>query len=328
MLKKKLVLSLITAGCLSFIPTIANAQVNGYLIKDKSTNVVYKYNLNDLEDSMLGDKAFLNEFQNKCKNDGLFAFCDDSKKVVAYADVIEDFLQNKDNFNLEKYIKNDKTPSIKVDKIEQVKVDEKTDNKPVIKPDTKPVQKEEAKQDTNKINIQKLKQQIKTPEDLEKFLNEDSRFNQLKTPVGTFRFTTEVHVNFDKDINSYPYDFGISTRWNDEKISVVNIAKHTICTKQQARNIDKLLQDYQTKIANLSMKLFPNKKIRGRFVSENKIEINKIDTHPSEIVFDYWTNYEDDGSFGYTQTDISKFHFEKFGNSFWFSYVPWGLYKD
>ncbi|EDS77046.1 conserved hypothetical protein [Clostridium botulinum C str. Eklund] len=318
MLKKKLVLSLITAGCLSFIPTIANAQVNGYLIKDKSTNVVYKYNLNDLEDSMLGDKAFLNEFQNKCKNDGLFAFCDDSKKVVAYADVIEDFLQNKDNFNLEKYIKNDKTPSIKVDKIEQVKVDEKTDNKPVVKPDTKPVQKEEAKQDNNKIDIQKLKQQIKTPEDLEKFLNEDSRFNQLKTPMGTFNFTTKVDINTSKKIYSKACDFEVVQTWTKD-LSPVDLVFSRKYTQKQMLELSSLMKDHQKKVANLSLALFPNEKLRGCFLSKNKNEINRFKNYKPDILFHFWCNYNDEYAHMYGESEITKFHFGIHADTFWFN---------
>ncbi|NFD87597.1 hypothetical protein FCV13_06105 [Clostridium botulinum] len=318
MLKKKLVLSLLTASCLSFIPTIANAQVNGYLIKDKSTNVVYKYNLNDLEDSMLGDKAFLNEFQNKCKNDGLFAFCDDSKKVVAYADVIEDFLQNKDNFNLEKYIKNDKTPSIKVDKIEQVKVDEKTDNKPVVKPDTKPVQKEDTKQDNNKIDIQKLKQQIKTPEDLEKFLNEDSRFNQLKTPMGIMHFTTKVDINTSKDMCSPSYDFSVLQDWY-KKLSPIDIVFSKKYNQQQITELSSLMKKHQKRIADLSLSLFPNQKIEGGFLSTDKNEIAKFSHYKSDLLCHYWSNFNDETSTLYGESSIEKFHFSIHTDSFWFN---------
>ncbi|WP_039241039.1 hypothetical protein [Clostridium botulinum] len=318
MLKKKLVLSLITAGCLSFIPTIANAQVNGYLIKDKSTNVVYKYNLNDLEDSMLGDKAFLNEFQNKCKNDGLFAFCDDSKKVVAYADVIEDFLQNKDNFNLEKYIKNDKTPSIKLDKIEQVKVDEKTDNKPVVKPDTKPVQKEDTKQDNNKIDIQKLKQQIKTPEDLEKFLNEDSRFNQLKTPYGTFHFSTKIDINTSKDMCSKEYDFEVMQKWDDQ-LSPIDLVFSRKYTEKQMLELSSLMKDHQKKVANLCGLLFPDQKMSGGFLSTDKKDIDKFNRYKADILFHYWANYNEETSTLYGESHINGFRFHPTADSFWFN---------
>ncbi|MCD3252466.1 hypothetical protein [Clostridium botulinum] len=318
MLKKKLVLSLITAGCLSFIPTIANAQVNGYLIKDKSTNVVYKYNLNDLEDSMLGDKAFLNKFQNKCKNDGLFAFCDDSKKVVAYADVIEDFLQNKDNFNLEKYIKNDKTPSIKVDKIEQVKVDEKTDNKPVVKPDTKPVQKEDTKQDNNKIDIQKLKQQIKTPEDLEKFLNEDSRFNQLKTPMGIMHFTTNVGINKSKDICSMSCDLDIVQTWT-KVLSPVDLIFSKKYTEKQMLELSSLMKKHQKKIADICLSLFPNEKIRGYFLSKDENEIKRFKRYKPDILCHFWSNYNDDYAHMYGESQLSKFHFNTDVATFWFN---------
>ncbi|QPW61990.1 hypothetical protein [Clostridium botulinum] len=318
MLKKKLVLSLLTAGCLSFIPTIANAQVNGYLIKDKSTNVVYKYNLNDLEDSMLGDKAFLNKFQNKCKNDGLFAFCDDSKKVVAYADVIEDFLQNKDNFNLEKYIKNDKTPSIKVDKIQQVKVDEKTDNKPVVKPDTKPIQKEETTQDNNKIDIQKLKQQIKTPEDLERFLNEDSRFNQLKTPMGIMHFTTKVDINKDKEDCSMAYDFSVIQKWTKD-LSPVDLVFSRKYTKEQMSELSSLMKIHQKKIADLSLSLFPNQKIKGYFLSEDKNEIKRFKHYKSNILIHFWCNYNNEIAHMYGESKITRFHFYVHTDSFWFN---------
>ncbi|MCD3241436.1 hypothetical protein G8T75_16170, partial [Clostridium botulinum D/C] len=210
---------------------------------------------------------------------------------------------------------------------EQVKVDEKTDNKPVVKPDTKPVQKEETKQDTNKIDIQKLKQQIKTPEDLERFLNDDSRFNQLKTPVGTFRFTTKMDINHSKDDCSRAYDFDIMQDW-DKSLSPIDVANCKNCTKQQARQTASLMKDYQKQVADLALSLFPNEKIEGGFLSTDKNEIAKLPMNRPDVLFYYWSNYNDEYSTLYMESNVTNFHFNSHTGSFWFDSYIYGLYKD
>lgn len=121
MQKNKLILSILSLTCFLSIPTIANAQVDGYLVKNTSTNVVYQYNTKDLLSSLRGNKKLYNKFQNTRKQFGILGYHDDSNKIVSHQDVIKTFLKNKNNFNLNAFIEGENSTCIKLNSVEVVK---------------------------------------------------------------------------------------------------------------------------------------------------------------------------------------------------------------
>lgn len=290
-MKNKIITLLCTLGtCLFINPCIAHAQVDGYLIKN-TNNTIYKYTVNDLEKSFLGDKKLSNHFQDSCKKYGLYAFCDNNK-VVSYDSVLLQFLNDTTHFNLQEFIDNTSNNLIVNDF--QI-VNDKQDISP-------------------SVNTTKQYNNIKTPVDLEQYLNHNVQYNQITTPIGIIKLHHKIVVNndIDKNYSLLPYDFAIKTYW-DDNIKIEDINK---LTKDKAYDTIKILQNYQTNIYNIASSIFPHQKITGGFFKDS------IDQK-----FCMWLNYTTNMSLGYYTVQLTNFHWDKDIDSYYFNYKGENLYQ-
>ncbi|MCD3322034.1 hypothetical protein G8V07_16200, partial [Clostridium botulinum D/C] len=161
-------------------------------------------------------------------------------------------------------------------------------------------------------------QQIKTPEDLEKFLNEDSRFNQLKTPMGIMHFTTNIIINTSKDDCSMACDLDIRQTWTKD-LSPVDLVFSRKYTQKQMLELSSLMKDHQKKVGNVCLSIFPSQKIKGRFLSDDKSEIKRFKHYKPNILCHLWSNYNDDYAHMYCESELTSFHFNTEPITFWFN---------
>ncbi|MCY6958281.1 hypothetical protein [Clostridium brassicae] len=275
MLKRKLILSSLSLLCCLSFSSIANAQVDGYLIKNNDN--IIQYNIDDLLESMDKNDNLYKQFQNQSKENGIYAYHDDSGKIVSTQEIINAYLDESEGFNLNNFIKKDTTKSLDVKDVKNAKDTINTPTNP-----EKP---------SDNVSIDDLKKKIKTPEELIEYFNKTEKFNTLKTPAGTFKFTNSVKVNKEpENLISPAFDISITTDWKD--VFPYEVATCKNCTKEQAKEIAQLLKNYQKQLADITLALFPNKKVVGQFYTENKEQVNNYPYHEKYVYFYTWGTYD------------------------------------
>lgn len=137
---------------------------------------------------------------------------------------------------------------------------------------------------------------ITAPSDLENYLNEN--YSSLKTPIGTLKFDFTINENDDK---MFPYDFEINTDWGDivdskydlDVFDPSDLNDSIKISDNDKENTKELLKEYQKNVAQIAMKYFPNKKIKGGFYS-GFYKYQYIRTGYESVHFYSWTNYDVD----------------------------------
>lgn len=141
------------------------------------------------------------------------------------------------------------------------------------------------------------KDKIKTSSDLETYLNEN--YSSLKTPIGTLKLNITVDENDD---DNFPYDFWIQTDWGDienpkyedlDYFTPYDLEHSVKISDNDKDKTKKLLKEYQEKIAEISMKYFPDKKMEGGFYS-GFYKYKYLRTGYKSIKFYSWNNYDID----------------------------------
>lgn len=154
---------------------------------------------------------------------------------------------------------------------------------------------------------------VTTPQQLEAYLNEN--FSTMSTSLRSFDFKgyITVHENTDK-YKAYDYVISIpmpllSNYFNDLQTNINY-------TDEQRSELKQVMADYQKTLASISISTFPNKKIRGGFLTAGYIYPN-IRQDYYEITRNGWKNYKhkDKNSLlnFYEDTMIDVFHWHDFG---------------
>lgn len=164
---------------------------------------------------------------------------------------------------------------------------------------------------TNSNNFSDEKEDIdvKDTSDLKNYLNEE--YSKLKTPLGTLKFDFTIREN---DSDMFPYDVLIQTDWGDidnpkyddmDFFSPYDLEHSVKISESDKEETKELLKDYQEKVAKVSMKYFPDKKIQGGFYS-GYYKYKYLRTGYESIKFLSWTNYNSDAR-NYGDSEISGF---------------------
>lgn len=154
---------------------------------------------------------------------------------------------------------------------------------------------------------------IKTANDLEKYLKKN--FGTLKAKYATFDVSDSIKVIENEDEYTC-FDLAIVIDWADIEDGYYKIQDSKKYTKEQKKWMDTLIKRYQKKIADIAMKAFPKKKIRGGFLDYGYEYPNIKEDYYEGAVFG-WKNYEylDDGLFpGYEDTKLSEFEWCSFND--------------
>ncbi|MCY6485299.1 hypothetical protein OW763_13245 [Clostridium aestuarii] len=109
---------LCTAFLLSFKVGVANAKVDGYLVKDTATNTLYEYN----EQKLQKNKVLHNDFNSKVSKFGIYAVHDTSGKYIDYKCLQEEKLKDETSFNYNEFIKSNKGIEIKNLNIKKINI--------------------------------------------------------------------------------------------------------------------------------------------------------------------------------------------------------------
>lgn len=110
---------LCTAFLLSFKVGIAEAKVDGYLVKDTSTpNVLYEYD----DEKLQKDTILYNDFNSKINKFGLYAVHDTLGKYIDYKCLEEGKLKDGTSFNYDEFIKSNKGIDIKSLNIKKINI--------------------------------------------------------------------------------------------------------------------------------------------------------------------------------------------------------------
>lgn len=153
---------------------------------------------------------------------------------------------------------------------------------------------------------------IKTVKDLEKYLKDN--FGTLKTSLVTFDLKNDIQIIENEDQNIC-FDIAIVVNWSAVDNDDYKIRNSIKYTDKQKEEFDNSLKTYQEKIANVAIKAFPTKKIRGGFLDYG-YDYPAIKEDYYEGAPYGWKNYDylTDILPIYNDTKISKFHWFTFGD--------------
>lgn len=156
---------------------------------------------------------------------------------------------------------------------------------------------------------------IKTETDLDKYL--DRNYSTLETPIGTLNFTYYINEN---EYNISDYDYWVQTKYGNIINSPYNLASFSPTLMESSIKISdsdkektkELLKDFQKEIAEVCIKVFPNKKITGEYYdSWYRYPNLKVDLITRKYCS--WSNYDliDEDEFpDYENTKVTDFHWD------------------
>lgn len=152
---------------------------------------------------------------------------------------------------------------------------------------------------------------VKTAKDLEKYLR--GHYGKLKTKYKTFDLRNSIKV-IENDDDRSCFDLAIVIKWDIIEHGYYKVMHSTKYTKEQKADFEIAVEAYQKKIANVAIKAFPTKKIRGGFLDYGYEYPSIKEDYYEGAVFG-WKNYDYTSSTiipHYEDTEISEFEWFTF----------------
>lgn len=159
---------------------------------------------------------------------------------------------------------------------------------------------------------------VTTSKELESYLN--NNFGTLTTNLKTFDLKGTIYVTENHDQYKC-YDMVVMIGWDSLKFEVRDILNSIDYTDAQKEEFKDSLKNYQKSIADISIATFPEKKIRGGFLSWGWQYPNLKIGYYEGAVFG-WKNYK------YTQRLLNYYNDTYVDSFHWFSFGESGTPKD